>query len=1050
MLSREAAACLAPSSFWVPHYFCESDWIEHAPFAFWLTDALRPKRFVELGSGCGYSYFAFCQAIGRLGVSSEANAVDTWLDDTDGSLDDDALYEAVLAANLRYAGFSRLNRATFAEAVEHFGIESIDLIHFDSCHSYEQVKQDYESWLPKLTKDAIVLFHDTEVRDHGFGIWKFFEELSVKHPFFQFSHGNGLGVLALGAIPERLAALFAAKGPEADEIRSIYSGLGELLVLRRQLLARTEAIAALLEEGSDAGPSAAETLARISDRELQMREIWSAIESYKSNLYEQGATVAAPRAGAELTRSAEEKYLAEKCRSLLAEMVIQEQRHVAAEATEKDAVIAALRDSVNQLSHQRVEQSIEYERVSDELSTIRNSTSWRMTLPVRRVLSSVPVLHSLVRRLAKTIYWTLTGQLLERLAARRRALDLPRAQLAPGTGAPEAVEVVGVAPAPTPAEAARPIEIDYSASVPFSFAKVPDLTGARVAAIVHLYYEDLAGEFRSYLSNVPVDLDVYISTVDDFRAAIIEKVFSGWSKGSVEVRVVPNRGRDIAPKLVSFRDVYDRYAYVICVHGKRSRHASVLSPWRHFLLENLLGAPEVVTSVLHAFGQNPKLGIVASQHFEPMRHWTNWGGNFPKAEKLASRMGFSLNERDPLDFPSGSMFRARTAALRPLLDLRLNTEDFDEESSQTDATLAHAIERVVFHTCEHAGFDWIKIARPSLFENTPAIVGIEREADLADFFDRFVFHLLEPRGVHPRTVGPRPMEKTSPRLFEFVQNRALGMHVDVKSDTRVAIGLVTYNNSTEELRLAIGAAEISMQTAGLSTAGSLFLLDNGASTMLPGLSSEFITRLTSRGNVGFGAGHNRLMRAAFERGYEIYIAINPDGALHPDAVRALVQMVQAAEGKTLVEALQFPSEHPKPYDEHTLETPWVSGACLAIPKAAFYDLGGFDEEFFMYCEDVDLSWRARAHGYALKTCPRALFLHAVTNKEIRPTTLRMIFESGITLARKWGSPDFERWLQDELAARGYAAKYSAPTSVPEEWRKFADFSHQFNFAQARW
>ncbi|MFD2273632.1 glycosyltransferase family 2 protein [Undibacterium arcticum] len=160
------------------------------------------------------------------------------------------------------------------------------------------------------------------------------------------------------------------------------------------------------------------------------------------------------------------------------------------------------------------------------------------------------------------------------------------------------------------------------------------------------------------------------------------------------------------------------------------------------------------------------------------------------------------------------------------------------------------------------------------------------------------------------------------------------------------------------------------------------------------------------------------MRAAFEAGCEIYIAINPDGLLHPGAVEALVQTVQAAHGKALVEALQFPVEHPKPYDTQTLDTPWVSGACVAISRQAFDDLGGFDEDFFMYCEDVDLSWRARAHGYALKTCPRALFLHAVTNREMTQATLQMIFESGITLARKWGSLEFENWLKGELTARG--------------------------------
>lgn len=1081
MLSKTTVESLSPSSFWVPRYFCQSAWIEHAPFAFWLTDALRPKRFVELGSHYGYSYFAFCQAIEYLGIGTAAYAVDTWQGDEHAGFYDSSVYEAVLAINQRYAGFSRLNRATFFEAAQYFTDESIDLIHIDGRHFYDDVKQDYEAWLPKLTKNAIVLFHDTNVRERDFGVWKFFEELSTKYPAFQFNHGNGLGVLALGDIPERLKALFAADGSEVDQIRSVYSSLGGLLTPHRQLMARAEAIAQMLEEGADVSPSAAQMLARISDWDPQIQEIRSAIERYKINALADNSALHAAQARAseleaattalneelakvkanaeaeaaalhrtvEQAKSHEKAQPVENLRSLLAEMVIHERRrvqalsdrtaHLAREGTEKDAVIVSLRDSINHLSHQ-----------NDELVAIRNSTTWKMTLPVRRALQSVPVLRTPARRMMKAIHWSITGQLFKRLAARRQKLTLLYDQHPVEADTSESSGEAVKASPPPPAEAARPIEIDYSISVPFSFAKIPDLHSESAAAIIHLHYEELAGEFRSYLNNVPVGLDLYISTTDSFRASVIEKAFSNWTKGSVEVRVVPNQGRDIAPKLVTFSDIYDRYAYVLHLHGKRSKHASVLSPWRHFLLESLLGTPEVAASVLHAFAKNPKLGIIAAQHFEPMRHWVNWGGNFPNAEKLARRMGFSLNERDPLDFPSGSMFWARSAALKPLLDLQLKTDDFDAESSQTDATLAHAIERIFFHSCEHAGFDWIKIARPSLYENTPCIVGVPNELALETYFNHRVFHLLDPQRVRQRTVRPSPVEKASRHLFDYVQNRALGLHIDVKTGTRVAIGLVTYNNKAEELTLAVGAAELSLKTAGLGTRGSLFLLDNGASTDESVHPTDLVTRLASRGNIGFGGGHNHLMRTAFENGFDIYIAVNPDGALHPDAVRALVQMVQAADGKALVEALQFPSEHPKPYDEHTLDTPWVSGACLAISKSAFDDLGGFDEDFFMYCEDVDLSWRARANGYALKMCPRALFLHAVTNREMKPATLRMILESGVTLARKWGSPDFERWLHTEMTAQGFSVPHSSPAIVPDEWRAYADFSNHFSFAQPRW
>jgi hypothetical protein len=73
--------CLSPASFWQPDDVVPSAWHHHAPFAFWLTEALRPSIFVELGTHNGFSYLAFCQAVQRLGGMTKCYAVDTWKGD---------------------------------------------------------------------------------------------------------------------------------------------------------------------------------------------------------------------------------------------------------------------------------------------------------------------------------------------------------------------------------------------------------------------------------------------------------------------------------------------------------------------------------------------------------------------------------------------------------------------------------------------------------------------------------------------------------------------------------------------------------------------------------------------------------------------------------------------------------------------------------------------------------------------------------------------------------------------------------------------------------
>jgi GT2 family glycosyltransferase len=75
------------------------------------------------------------------------------------------------------------------------------------------------------------------------------------------------------------------------------------------------------------------------------------------------------------------------------------------------------------------------------------------------------------------------------------------------------------------------------------------------------------------------------------------------------------------------------------------------------------------------------------------------------------------------------------------------------------------------------------------------------------------------------------------------------------------------------------------------------------------------------------------------------------------------------------ECRQKPYEHPKTYDIVSQETPWSSAACLLLRRVAFAEVDGFDETFFMYGEDVDLSGRLRAAGWKLRYVPSAVVWH---------------------------------------------------------------------------
>jgi len=212
-------------------------WLEHVPFAFWLIDVFRPRVFVELGTQSGNSYAAFAQAVQHLGLNSVGYAIDTWKGDPQAGFYDESVFtEWKEYHDRRYSSFSTLVRSTFDEAVEHFADRSIDLLNIDGYHTVDAVNHDFQTWLPRMSPRGVVLMHDINVREGDFGAWRAWAELRDAYPSFEFLHGHGLGVLAVGTdIPSEIAWL---TGPGLGEssaivaVRQFFSRSGGTIATR--------------------------------------------------------------------------------------------------------------------------------------------------------------------------------------------------------------------------------------------------------------------------------------------------------------------------------------------------------------------------------------------------------------------------------------------------------------------------------------------------------------------------------------------------------------------------------------------------------------------------------------------------------------------------------------------------------------------------------------------------------------------------------------------------------------------------------------------------
>ena len=172
-------------------------WEGHRDFAYDLLQFVRPERLVELGSQYGCSLFSFCQAVRDLKLDTEINAVDMWSGDIGAEITGEEVYALVQKTAATYYPEVNLHlfQMCFDDARPNFADNSIDILHIDGGHTFEDVEHDFTTWLPKLKENGIVLFHDvySPIDQGSCDHW---EKTKKEYDcYFDFTHSCGLGSL---------------------------------------------------------------------------------------------------------------------------------------------------------------------------------------------------------------------------------------------------------------------------------------------------------------------------------------------------------------------------------------------------------------------------------------------------------------------------------------------------------------------------------------------------------------------------------------------------------------------------------------------------------------------------------------------------------------------------------------------------------------------------------------------------------------------------------------------------------------------------------------
>ena len=235
-----------------------------------------------------------------------------------------------------------------------------------------------------------------------------------------------------------------------------------------------------------------------------------------------------------------------------------------------------------------------------------------------------------------------------------------------------------------------------------------------IAIQAHIFYNELLFEIINKTNNIPINFDLYITTLLDSNIEIFEKYLRTYSKAVYyEILQVENKGRDILPFIMQMKNHFKKYKYLCHIHTKKANHILISGEgWRNYLFENLLGDTERISRILFDLENYKKLGFIFPEpYYNVIKYIKDFDSiNFQYHRPNIKYMNFVMNNLFPqkkigkkLLFPVGDMFWAKIKSIHQIFKIELK-HLFPKELGQINGTIMHAIERIWLYLVKKNGY----------------------------------------------------------------------------------------------------------------------------------------------------------------------------------------------------------------------------------------------------------------------------------------------------------------------------------------------------------